>query len=89
MQFALFQSFIDNVSTLTLEQYEILSKALASAQIGANEAEESPDSNVIDKKSSAKTSSSSFELEACILSQFAEYPVCPKCQGHDVGRWGF
>ena len=89
MQFGLFQNFIDSVSTLTLEQYEILSKVLTNAQIGANEAEESPDSNVIDKKSSAKTSSGSSELEACILSQFAEHPVCPKCQGDDIGRWGF
>lgn len=89
MQFELFQNFIDNVSALTLEQYEILSKALTNAQIGANEVEESPDSSVINNKSSAKTQSDSPELEARILSQFAEHPVCPKCQGHDVGRWGF
>ena len=23
------------------------------------------------------------------VTDFAEQPVCPKCQGHDIGRWGF
>ena len=89
MQFELFKNFVDAISTLTLEQYETLSRAMTDAQIGSDEAEESTGSVAIESEYSSNTKNSTSELETCILSHFAEQPVCPKCQGHDIGRWGF
>ena len=89
MQSELFNNFVDSISTLTLEQYEILSKAMTNAQIGANETEESSNYGTAEKEYSVKAQDSSSGLALCIESLFSEHPVCPKCQGHDIGRWGF
>ena len=86
MQFELFKNFVDAISTLTLEQYETLSRAMTDAQIGSDEAEESAGSTTIDSEFSSSIQNSTPDLETCILSHFAEQPICPKCQGCDIGR---
>ena len=89
MQFELFKNFVDAISTLTIEQYETLSRAMTDAQIGSNEAEESTGSATIESEYSSSAKNPTNDLETCILSHFAEQPICPKCQGCDIGRWGF
>ena len=77
MQFELFKNFVDAISTLTLEQYETLSRAMTDAQIGSDEAEESTGSVAIESEYSSNTKNSTSELETCILSHFAEQASLP------------
>ena len=88
MQPELFQNFVDSISSLTVEQREILSITLCNSQSVMKDEVDVADNESIFSESSSQGQSAVPDLEATILSRFAQNPECPKCKGHRISRWG-
>ena len=88
MQSELFQSFIDAISSLTIEQREIVNNSLCNTQIVNVEEVEIADNSSIASELNLKKQDAESDLEINILSRFAECPQCPKCKGQSIVRWG-
>ncbi len=89
MQSELFRDFINSIPSLSDEQWKILDRTLLNARIPDEDIVEKPESDVIERESSVNNPPATPDLEASILSRFAEHPECPVCKDHNIHRWGF